>query len=168
MIKHLSHKNDAGEGCHGESVIHKLTKEYLYEELQSLQVNEHKIEVVKGKFKLSDTEDLPIKHKFLEYRGLSPKYRPDIFVVLEGNYNICLEVCYKNPKNQEDLDELLPTLPIDMVIEIPVYEEDLIEFNIADIMGRTMTVYNKIDQHYHLLSPISFPKSHNYCKLIIY
>lgn len=144
MVKHLSHKNNTDTGCSGESVIHKLTKEYLYQELKSLKIQEHKIDVIKGKFKLSEAEELDIKYKYLEYRDLSPQYIPDVFVILEGNYRIGLEVCYKNPKDISYLQELLPNLPIDIVLQIQVNEEDLVDLNLNELISRANVIYNRL------------------------
>lgn len=144
MVKHLSHKNNTGIGCSGESVIHKLIKEYLYQELKSLKIQEHKIDVIEGKFKLSEDEELDIKDKYLEYRDLSPQYIPDVFVILEGNYRIGLEICYKNPKDVSHLQELLPNLPIDIVLEIQVNEDDLSDLNLNELMNRATVIYNRL------------------------
>ena len=40
MVKHLAHKSDTK--CGGESEIHKLVKQYIYENIESVNVNERK------------------------------------------------------------------------------------------------------------------------------
>lgn len=138
-VKHLAHRGD--NNCSGESVIHKYTKEYIYNNLNCITLSEHKVMMIDNRFKLANSEELGVKEKYLEYR-LSPEYIPDIYIVLEGNYRVALEICYKNAKEELHLEEIIPSLSLDLVLEIKVDEEDIINMNMDQLIGKAYYVYN--------------------------
>lgn len=138
-VKHLAHRGD--NNCSGESVIHKYTKEYIYNNLNCITLSEHKVMMIDNKFKLANAEELGVKEKYLEHR-LSPEYIPDIYLVLEGNYRVAVEICYKNAKDVEHLEEVLPSLPVDLVLEIKVDAEDIININMEKLLQKAYYVYN--------------------------
>lgn len=138
-VKHLAHRGD--NNCSGESVIHKYTKEYIYNNLNCITLSDHKVMMIDNKFKLANAEELGVKEKYLEHR-LSPEYIPDIYIVLEGNYRVALEICYKNAKEELHLKEIIPSLPLDLVLEIKVDAEDIINMNMKQLIDKAYYVYN--------------------------
>lgn len=148
MVKHLSHDLRNDEGCSNESIVHKYVKKYLFERITCLSISEHKIIFNGDKMVLSDGESLSVKSKYLEWRCPDANYIPDICVILEGNYYVAIEVCYKNPKDEQVLKQVLSKSKIDIVIEINVSEEDLIEFDIGDLIARSEVIYNEFRSKY--------------------
>lgn len=149
MVKHLSHAIKS-DNCISESIIHKYIKQYLFEQLECLTIKEHKIIFNGNKLRLSNYENLKIKEKYLEYRGLEVNYIPDIFFILEGNYHVAIEICYKNKKDLNHIESILKNSKVDMVLEIRVTEEDLMEFNEKELIERADTIYNEIGSKYQI------------------
>ncbi|MCC0650535.1 competence protein CoiA family protein [Clostridioides difficile] len=146
--KHLAHKINTNNLCANESIVHKYTKMYIYENLKIFKIFNDKIVIENGKFKLSEHKLVHIKNIEAEYRGLNSEYIPDLFLELDDNSKIAIEICYKNPKNSGHLEEILWNSPISQVYEINVLEKDLIDFNLEDIINRAVLIYNKIGREF--------------------
>lgn len=149
MVKHLSHSIKR-DNCINESIIHKYIKQYLYEKIVSLIIKNHKVIFEGNKLKLAKEELLNIKEKYIEYRNLDINYIPDIFLVLEWNYNVAIEICYKNKKDLDYLNKILSNSNIDIVLEICVTEDDLIDFNEYELIKKANVIYNKIERKYSI------------------
>lgn len=145
-VKHLAHKLNNDEECSTESVIHKYIKIYLYKELKQMKVLNTRVVATGTKFMLSDSELINIRDREIEYRGLGKNYIPDIFFRLDDNSRIALEICYRSPKDKRHLQKILPTLSIDQVYELNVYEGDLIDLDIDLLINRAKLIYNKIEK----------------------
>lgn len=146
--KHLAHKFNTNNNCSSESIIHKYTKIYLSDTLEKIKIFNDRIIVSDGKFKLSESQFVSIKNIEVEYSGLSNEYIPDLFLKLENNEEVAIEICYKNPKDKSYLQEILPKLNINQVYEIIVTEEDLVNFDMELILDRAELVYNQIGNEF--------------------
>lgn len=143
-VKHLSHANN--EVCGGESDIHRLIKEYIYENIKNIDLNKHKID--KNFCLCHESERLYVKKKAIECRGISNKYIPDIMLKTEGNFNIAIEICYKNKKDRAELIDILENTIVDQVYEIDVKDKDIESMDIKDLMERKKLIYGKLERSY--------------------
>lgn len=135
---HFRHKTDA---CSYESYIHKIWKQYLYEQWQTakhfnieyfvkLSCNKENTCKLKEENKslvcnipsASKTIDLKEKYDSCEIEGSYGGYRADLLFFNSKNPNIIptfIEVCYKHPCNDEKIHAGIP------IIEIIVHDDNL-------------------------------------------
>ncbi len=142
MIKHLAHKSDTK--CGGESEIHKLVKQYIYENVESVNVNNHKIDLNYNNLALCGEEKLKVIGRKIEY-SVTNKYRPDLLFKLEGNYYVAYEICYKNKKDKDKLKDILSNCSLNQVYEIEITLEDIENMDLDLILSKSKLIYNKLE-----------------------
>lgn len=143
--KHLSHLGDID--CFGESKIHELTKKYIYENIKAFRIEKYKLEFKYGSLEITGDYKFNVVNKFMEYR-LYEGYIPDIFLILDGNFKVAIEIFYSNKKKKEILKEKLENMDIDQVYEIKIKNKDIEDFNLEEILNQSKLIYNKIEEDY--------------------
>lgn len=145
--KHLSHYNSIN--CGGESQIHKLSKQYIYENIKKIQIERYKLEFRGIEVDIcNDMESFHVKEKALEYRVNEGKYIPDIVLKVQGNLYIAIEIYYKNKKKKEILKDCINDTIINQVYEININDNDIENMDLDSILDRKELIYNKLAEQY--------------------
>lgn len=144
--KHLSHIGDID--CFGESKIHELTKQYIYENIKAFRIEKYKLEFKYGSLEIVGDYKFNVIDKFMEYRFYEG-YIPDIFLILDGNFKVAIEIYYSNKKKKDILKEKLENMNIDQVYEIKIKNEDIEDFNLEKILSKAKLIYNRIEEDYN-------------------
>ena len=102
--KHFFHLNTENCGGTGESLIHKYFKKKILK-FKTIKIPIYYLEENTNKIKCSGLERFKIKTAHEEVRLLDGKLIPDILLELENGFKIAVEICYKNPKGEEEIEK---------------------------------------------------------------